>query len=103
MQAVKAQRACQQLQLILQDICSLSNMLVLLSSCSLALLSVLDSEKMQPSTAGAEDLTLKREIAAELFAHPSQVVGRATEDVNYWTGSANVPREQDFLFRPTLG
>lgn len=53
-------------------------MLVPLSSSLSALLSALDSEKMcrGQTTAGAEDLTLKRETAAGLFAYRLRVVGR---------------------------
>lgn len=94
-QAVFAQRRCQQLQHILQDICSLSNMLVPLSSSLSALLSALDSEKMcrGQTTAGAEDLTLKRETAAGLFAY------RGWQS-NYGTALAGVPpesRASDFV------
>ena len=76
LQAVGAQGACQQLQIILQDICSLSDGLAPQSSSSLSTQHQIGGKKC--SVVQLVPRTLKRETAAGLFAYHLRAVGKVT-------------------------
>lgn len=100
-QGVSAQGACQQLQLILQDICSLSNMLVPLSSS--ALWSALsDSEKKPPLLhSWSWGLDFETWDSCRVVCTPFASGWQSNmANVNYGAGSGNIPRELDFLCHP---
>ncbi len=103
-QAVHAQRACQQLRLILQNICSLSNMLVLLSSSSLSFQHQI-VKKCVPVHSWCWGLDFETwdgcRVVCVPFASGQQ---RNMEDINYGTGSTSVPRERrtSCFVRPQL-